>query len=103
MKILYRLASLSMIWLTLTLFLTGCGGGGGGTSSGGIFTPPVQNGGSNPPVVNQPNTPSPNIATVIEGSIAYPTNANNSISRLNLARVHFALSKVNLTQKSVTL
>ena len=68
-------------------------------SSGGIFTPPVQNGGSNPPVVNQPNTPSPNIATVIEGSIAYPTNANNSISRLNLARVHFALSKVDLTQK----
>ena len=30
MKIMYRLASLSMVCLTLAIFLTGCGGGGGG-------------------------------------------------------------------------
>ena len=69
---MYRLASLSMVCLTLAIFLTGCGGGGGGASSGGIFTPPVQNGGSAPPTVSPPTTPSPNIATVIQGSIAFP-------------------------------
>ncbi len=99
MKILYRLASLSMVWLTLSLFLTGCGGGGGGASSGGVFTPPAQNGGSTPPAITPPSSPSPNIATVIQGSIGFPTDTNNSISRLNLSRIHFALAKVDLTQK----
>ena len=96
---MYRLASLSMVCLTLAIFLTGCGGGGGGASSGGIFTPPVQNGGSAPPAVSPPTTPSPNIATVIQGSIGFPTNTINSTSRLSLSRAHFALAKVDLRQK----
>lgn len=105
MKLIFRIVICSTICATLLSLLIGCGGGGGASSgqasplgSSGTGNLPSGGGGSTTNTRNLDPNSDPSIATVINGTVTFPSNIDRSASKVSSYRRHFALSSVNLVK-----